>query len=70
MAQKPLETTVLKGKDKQDLDKQEWDLRATGVTIDRIWPDESIPLRLTTPKGGEKIMAQDTVSRRIDYYKK
>jgi hypothetical protein len=70
MGDKVVKTVTLKGKDKFDLDTQQWNLQETGVTIVKVDPDEQLPLQVTTPELGTPILARDTVSRRIEYREK
>lgn len=64
-----LNIVMLKGKDKYDLDKQQWEWRSAHprAVIVKQWPDEALPLALVPLARFEKILAPDSVSRRIEY---
>ena len=66
-----VETIKLTGKDKFDLDKQQWDWRnATDVFIVKQHPDELLPMVMSARPRFSKIEAVDRFSRRIDYYRR
>jgi hypothetical protein len=61
---------VLAGKDKYDLDKQQWEWQSANpkVIIRKVYRDEDLPLKVVNRRFGEKLPpAADRVSRRIDY---
>jgi hypothetical protein len=63
-----MKTKTLTGKDKYDLDKQQWDWQSgSKIVIGKQWPDERLPLTMSAPRFGAKIEARDQFSRRIDY---
>jgi hypothetical protein len=68
-----MKTVKFKGKDKPDLDRQEWDWRANqtnpNFVVKKIHPDENLPADLTKPTGqfATKNPAPDRLTRRIEY---
>jgi hypothetical protein len=65
---------LFKGKDKYDLEQQQWTWQTSAspaVLIVKIQADEEIPLKFTAPRFGSKIeAAQDRLIRRIEYYER
>lgn len=70
----PVRVMQLKGKDKYDLDQQQWTWQTSAnpaVLIVKISADEELPLRLTPTRFARKIeAAQDRVTRRIEYHER
>jgi hypothetical protein len=66
-----MKSVTFKGKDKLDLDRQEWDWKSShpNVVVKKIYPDENLPADLTKPKVtfAKKNPAQDRLARRIEY---
>jgi hypothetical protein len=63
-------TTVLTGMTPHDLDRKQWDWQSDNprAFIRKIHPDELLPLKMISPRPGQKLLpAGDQVSRRIEY---
>ena len=67
-----MKSIVFTGKDKFDVEKQIWDWRSAHpkVIIEKIYPEEMLPVEYKKPALGSKILAADTVSKKIDYEEK
>jgi hypothetical protein len=66
-----MKSVMFKGKDKPDLDRQEWDWKSAhpNVVVKKIHPDENLPIDFTKPTGRftKKNPAPDRLARLIEY---
>jgi hypothetical protein len=63
-------TIVLTGKTPHDLDRKQWDWQSDNpkAVIRKTHPDELLPLKMISPRWGQKLPpAADRVWRRIEY---
>jgi hypothetical protein len=64
-----IKSKLFTGKDTFDLDKQQWDWQSSNPTaaVRTVHPDQILPLEMTRRSFGEKIIAPDLLSRRLEY---
>jgi hypothetical protein len=56
------------GKDKFDLDRQQWDWQSANprAVVTKVHPDEMLPVGMSPVRHGAKISTPDTISKQIE----